>query len=183
MSSCTFEGNVIGIRKREWGAVSPNLIALIHCQIYCSRRWGVDLGDGDGMRLLDRELSVIGNWGNPTSGAAILRATLAKGSGSGSGSGTGMGIAMGMAGFDGCWCESNWEQGLMVEDAPMLALIIRDSMFYASQSHRSIAIGRVRPANLEGVRAPPLGDIVSIEAVISMVRGGLIYTMEHRLFI
>jgi hypothetical protein len=128
---------------------------------------------------------VIGNWGNPTTGAVILRATLAKGSGSGSGSGsgTGMGIAMGMAGFEGCWCESNRGQGLMVEDAPMLALIIRDSMFYASQSHRSIAIGRVRPANLEGVRAPSLGDIVSIEAVVSMVRGGLIYTMEDRLFI
>ena len=89
-----------------------------------------------------------GNWGNATSGAAILRATLAKGSGSGSGSGTGMGIAMGMAGFDGCWCESNWEQGLMVEDAPMLALTIRDNVFYANQSRRSITIGRVRPANL-----------------------------------
>jgi hypothetical protein len=116
-----------------------------------------------------------GNWGNPTSGAAILRATLAKGSDTG--------LGMGMVGFEGRWFESNRGQGLMVEDAPMIALIIRDSVFYASQSRRSITIGRVRPANLEGVRAPSLGDIVSIEAVVSMVRGGLIYTMEDRLFI
>ena len=129
------------------------------------------------MRLLDRELSISGNWGNPTNVVAILRATLAKGSG------MGMGKGKGMVGFEGCWCESNRGRGLMVEDAPMLALTIRKSVFYASQSHRSITIGRVRPANLEWVRAASHGDIVSIEAAVSIVRGGLISTMEDRSFI
>lgn len=168
VSSCTFEGNVIGIRKREWGGVTPNLIVLLHCQIYGSRQWGVDLGDGDGIRLLDCELATNGSSGDSASGAAILRAALGKGSGTG------------MVGFEGCWFESNRGHGLLVEDAPMLALTVRDSVFYASEGHSAITIGRVRSVNLEGVRAPSPGDIVRIKAAISTVRGGLIHTLDDR---